>query len=455
MLGAPVLKRVGVQMSRQIRTSAWLAGTALAGLVCGAIDAQAGGFALREQSVVGQGASFAGVAAGGAASSMFWNPATMTQQYGLSFESGAALIVPNASHSYSSSTLATAVPALFGPTTENSGDWAVVPSSYTTYQFNDRFWVGMSVNAPYGLSVSFPKQWAGAGYAQDTDLKTYSFGPSAAVKVNDWISVGGGLQVQYMKASYGQLGSPVPTTVFNLSGSGWAFGWTAGVTLTPLAGTEIGLGYRSALNQKLDGNISGGVGAATNGSVELTVNLPDVASLGIRQRIGDSFTLLGTIEWTNWSRIGTSNVLQASGAPALSPTGAAITLPFQYDDGWFYSIGGEYVVRPNLTLRAGIGYEKSPVTDNVRTPRLPDNDRYWFSAGASYKPAEFPGLVFDLAYTYIDVVDTHIDISAASGNPWLNATGTYIGDVNANVHIFSVGARYKFPEPAQPLITKG
>lgn len=436
-------------MSRKIRTSAWLAGTALAGLLGGAIDAQAGGFALREQSVVGQGASFAGVAAGGAASSMYWNPATMTQQMGINFETGVSLIVPNASHSFTASGIAPP----FSTTTENSGEWAAVPSSYTTYQFNDKLWVGMSINAPYGLSVSFPNRWAGAGYAQDTDLKTYTFGPSAAYKINDWISIGAGVQVQYMKAQYEQF--QTAGTDFTISGSGWAFGWTAGVTFTPFAGTDIGFGYRSAVNQKLEGNISNGVGLTSTGAAELTVDLPDVATLSIRQRIGQSFTLMGTVEWSNWSRIGTASVFQASGAPATGPTGLAITLPFQYDDGWFYSVGGEYVVQPNLTLRAGVGFEKSPVVDNVRTPRLPDNDRYWFSVGASYKPAEFPGLVFDLAYTYIDVVDTHIDISAASGNPWLNATGTYIGDVNANVHIFSVGARYKFPEPQKALITKG
>ena len=36
---------------------------------------QAGGFAIREQSAYGQGSSFAGIAAGGSLSSMFWNPA--------------------------------------------------------------------------------------------------------------------------------------------------------------------------------------------------------------------------------------------------------------------------------------------------------------------------------------------------------------------------------------------
>ena len=33
-----------------------------------------------------------------------------------------------------------------------------------------------------------------------------------------------------------------------------------------------------------------------------------MVSLGIRQRLDPLWTLLGTVEWTNWSRIGTSNM---------------------------------------------------------------------------------------------------------------------------------------------------
>jgi len=53
--------------------------TALVGLAATtATSALAEGFEIREQSAWGQGASYAGVAAGGSLSSMFWNPATMT-----------------------------------------------------------------------------------------------------------------------------------------------------------------------------------------------------------------------------------------------------------------------------------------------------------------------------------------------------------------------------------------
>ncbi|MGA9560681.1 MAG: outer membrane protein transport protein, partial [Pseudolabrys sp.] len=70
-------------MSRRAWGGVLRAGTALGLVVIASAQADAGGFAVREQSVYGQGSSFAGVAAGGALSSMFWNPATMTQFQGI------------------------------------------------------------------------------------------------------------------------------------------------------------------------------------------------------------------------------------------------------------------------------------------------------------------------------------------------------------------------------------
>src|SRR5262245_20463342 len=69
------------------RMTALRAGVAVTALMASA-SAYAGGLAVREQSTFGQGASFAGIAAGGAPSSMFWNPAAMTQFYGMSLENG-------------------------------------------------------------------------------------------------------------------------------------------------------------------------------------------------------------------------------------------------------------------------------------------------------------------------------------------------------------------------------
>ena len=66
-------------MSVRHLKSVLLACSGAAVLLVAATAANAGGFALREQSAAGQGSSFAGIAAGGALSSMYWNASTMTQ----------------------------------------------------------------------------------------------------------------------------------------------------------------------------------------------------------------------------------------------------------------------------------------------------------------------------------------------------------------------------------------
>ena len=174
--------------------------TSAAVLLATTAAANAGAFALREQSAYGQGSSFAGIAAGGALSSMYWNPATMTQFYGKTIEQVANGILPHSSHT---TTTATGSSATFG-TPGSHGIDALVPAGYSSWQINDRFWVGMSVNAPFGLGVHFPQVNAASsgGSGNSAKVESYNFAPTVAYKINDMISVAVGLQAQYMKASY-------------------------------------------------------------------------------------------------------------------------------------------------------------------------------------------------------------------------------------------------------------
>jgi long-chain fatty acid transport protein len=444
-------------MSYRSLKSVLLACSGAAVLVAASTAANAGGFAVREQSAYGQGSSFAGIAAGGSLSSMFWNPSTMTQFQGKAFEIDGTAIIPKASQSYTTSTLAAGAGG-FNPAylngVDNSGQAAAVPASYSSYQLTDKIWLGMSVNSPFGLAVQFPGAWAGAGYAQNSSIKTINASPSIAYKFSDMISVSVGAQVQYMSVSYNQLTGAVPFNNLVIGGAGMGYGFTLGATITPLPGTVIGIGYRSAINQKINGSLttSSTIPGTSVGSVNTTLNLPDQLSLGLRQRLNQNWTLLAGFEFANWARIGTATIAQPNGAPATLG-GAPIQLPFQYSNSYFYSLGGEYAWTEATTLRAGIAYEKSPITDGVRTPRLPDNDRMWYSIGASYKSPAIRGLSFDFGYSFIDVKNTPINISATSGNPWFNSTGTYIGSVSSNIHIVSISARYQWDAPAPVMKT--
>lgn len=169
--------------------------TATASLIGSGSGAIAGGaFAESIQSAFGQGASNAGVAAGGSLSSMFWNPATMTQSGRYGAEFSAITILPDVSQS--GNTIIAPLGSAFGFTSgvSNSVLPAVVPSGYASWQFSDRLWAGLSINAPFGLIDKFPNPgWAGAFYGQSSKLKTYNVNPSIAFEIADWISVGAGI----------------------------------------------------------------------------------------------------------------------------------------------------------------------------------------------------------------------------------------------------------------------
>jgi long-chain fatty acid transport protein len=282
-------------------------------------------------------------------------------------------------------------------------------------------------------------------------LKTYNVTPSFAYKINDWISIGAGVQFEYGKATLGRgvtvpnpFYPPNPPPLFfvdsSLTGNGWAYGFTAGITLTPTPTTTIGLGYRSQLDQKIDGSLTltSPLSPYSNPNISTTIKLPDMISVGLRQKVTPQWTLLGTVEWSNWSRIGTSNV-------NTTVAGNPVAIHFNYDDGWFFSLGAEYQWNDRLAVRAGAGYEKSPITDQVRIPLLPDNNRVWLSAGASYQVTK--ALSFDVAYSHLFVEDTPIRV--IPGNPSFDGW-SYVGNVDAHVDIISLALKYRFDEPPPP-----
>ncbi len=422
--------------------------------------ANAGGLAVREQSAFGQGSSYAGVASGGALSSMFWNPATITQTPGFQTESVLSGILTSSKNTVTGGTLA----GLGG--TGNIANSALVPSSYYSYQLNEKLWLGLSINAPFGLTETFPDNWAGRLFASNGEnLKSYNFAPTFAYKINDMISVGAGVQIQYASLNFAQgLASsrfglvPGLGLVGSTSEAGMGYGFTAGATVTPTPTTTVGLGYRSGIDQKLNGTFT--VPAvfapfATAGSINSTAKVPGIMSLGLSQKLTPQWTALGTIEWTNWSRTTNIAILQPNGAPATL-AGNSVFIPLNYRDGWFFSLGAEYAWTPQLALRGGVAFEKSPVSDTVRNPIIPDNDRTWLSVGATYKYNS--QITIDFAYSHVFVKSAPINIVDSSNPIFLLGGGTtYTGNVDSRVDIVSVGLKYRFDTPAAPakLITKG
>lgn len=414
--------------------------------------AMAGGFAVREQSAEYQGMSFAGNAAGGGGlSAMFWNAAAVAQFDGIRSESHYAFIIPSSEMTALAGTTGLLNPGL--STTTEIGREALVGASYLSYQLTNRLTFGFSFNAPFGLTTKpDPRSWAGQTHATTSDIKTYNGQAVLAYKFSSSFMIGAGLMVEHIEArlkSASGIGVGAANGV--VRGDDTGFGFTLGAIWNPSSSTSLGLGFRSAIQHTLEGTtfLSGLPIAGVGGSIKAGTTLPEVVTFSLRQAVSPSLMLLGTVEWTNWSRLDKLDVICTSGASAICPAIGTLAqhLPLNWHDGWFFSLGLEQKYNDKLTLRTGVAYEISPIQNpDERTPRVPDSDRIWASVGATYKWSEMTS--FDLAYSHIFIEDSTLARGPVVGNPTtLNAA------VSSSVDIVSASMKIRFgaKEDYEPL----
>jgi len=372
--------------------------------------ALAGGFYLQEQSPIETGRALSG--AGAAAddpSAIYFNPAAMTQLPGVQTSLGGIALMATAHQTNrGSNRTIPGVPGVTTPVAGNSGgnpfDKVIpVPSGYLTAQLTDRLWLGAGVNAPFGLKLNYDDGFFGRYDSLYTDLKTYNIQGSAAYRLNDHFSVGGGVDVQYVKVTLTnalpQLSPLIATDgLARVKGDDWTLGWNAGLFYTDGA-TNVGLSYRSGINHHLTGTqtISGlqSLLAPFNGTADVAapLNLPDIVTAGFMHRLTPQLRALISARWYNWS---------AFKSIAITAAGRTSVKELDYRDSYSVSLGGEYDVSPALTLRAGTMFDRTPTNPQHLTTRVPDGDRAWLSAGATYRISANFALNLSYAHNFVE-----------------------------------------------------
>jgi long-chain fatty acid transport protein len=179
-----------------------------------------------------------------------------------------------------------------------------------------------------------------------------------------------------------------------VKGDDWTLGWNAGLFYTDGA-TNVGLSYRSGINHHLTGTqtISGlqSLLAPFNGTADVAapLNLPDIVTAGFMHRLTPQLRALISARWYNWS---------AFKSIAITAAGRTSVKELDYRDSYSVSLGGEYDVSPALTLRAGTMFDRTPTNPQHLTTRVPDGDRAWLSAGATYRIS--PNFALNLSYAH-------------------------------------------------------
>ena len=389
--------------------------------------AHASGFQLLgEQSATNLGNAGAGSAAAAEnASTIFYNPAGMTELGRGNVSAGLVAVKTSFQFTNGSSN----APGFNGGGDGgDGGGWGFVPNAYGSWQVAKDWFVGLGISAPFGLKTEYNDNWIGSAHSNSFDIKTINLNPSVAWRANEWLSLGAGINWQKIDATYersagvGLAANLTCPTVIPPAGPAAgrnvnaacqsdaklemdddAWGWNIGALFKPAAQTKIGLSYRSAISYTATGNIAvtGPASAAPGVSSDISakIKLPDTAILSVVQGIGDKWEVLGDISWTGWSSIPYVDINRTSGA--LNGQ-TAQKLNTQFDDAWRFALGANYKLNDAWKLRFGIAYDQTPVPNaEQRLVSLPDNDRTWFSAGFTWKPAKNMALDVGAAYLYL------------------------------------------------------
>ncbi|MEQ5349225.1 long-chain fatty acid transporter FadL [Proteus sp. WDL240414] len=389
--------------------------TALAAIV-GAISSQAGaaGFQLNEYSTSALGRAFSGegvIADDASVGSR--NPAALTMFDRPEFSVGAIHINPSVDIKGQSP-----IGTHASTNADDIAPSALVPNIHFVAPINDKWAIGASGTTNFGLATDFKKDYAAGIIGGKTDLKTMNLNLSAGYRVNNQFSVGLGLNALYADAEItrhagelpGMLGLPVSPSarVAQLKGDAWGFGWNAGLLYEFDEGNRVSFTYRSKIKVKFkDGEYQNdlpplpaldAIGIiGTNGQTipgKLDLNLPEIWEFAAYHRVAPKWAVHYNFAYTSWSAFEELRATRKSDGQQLFKKEEG------FRDAWRVALGTTYYHDDNWTFRTGIAFDDSPVPADKRSISIPDQDRFWLSAGATYAFNKDMSVDVGLAYMH-------------------------------------------------------
>ena len=373
-------------------------------------SAWSAGFQLNEFSSSGLGRAYSGEGAiADDAGNASRNPALIMMFDRPTFSAGAIFVDPGVDITGRSPTGASL-------NSDNIAPTAWVPNMHFVAPINDQFGWGASVTSNYGLATEFGDNYAAGAFGGKTDLETLNLNLSGAYRLDSHWSFGVGFDAVYAKAKIeryaGDLGKvvagsgalppalarqvagiPADTQIAYLKGDEWGFGWNAGILYELDKNNRYGFTYRSEVKIDFDGDYKSSLPSAynqilgnfglpmgTNGSTtggSLSLHLPEMWELSGYNKVAPQWAIHYSLTYTSWSQFQELKATNSKGDTLFYKDES-------FRDAYRIALGTTYYMDDNWTFRTGIAFDDSPVPAAKRSISIPDQDRFWLSAGATY-----------------------------------------------------------------------
>ena len=423
-----------------------------------AAGASAGAFQLWEQNASGTGDYHAGGAAeANDASTEFYNPAGMVRLKHAQVAMGNVWINTNIPYDGT-----VAVSTIFpGPGTQpndpvtvhaQGGGVNFVPDLHyvTPLGLQQRLWFGFGVDTPFGLKTDYGDDTFLRYAGTETSMKTIDVSPSLAWKINQYFSIGAGVDMQYLQGEFDQYGgfssvTPTEKGTFDTSsinkGDDWGTGWHGGVLWQFTPHTRVGLNYRSEIKHHMTGTstFTGPLAASPPalGAVLISddlfsdITLPATTTLSFYHDFNPHWAVLSSVVYTQWRKFNELTLHNVAGLTRQGsvPTPALnVVVHENFRNTLNYALGVHYSPDAQWVFKLGGGYDETPVIDSSRNIQLPDSDKYALAVGVHYQANKNAG--FDFGYAHLFPKKAPINVAQVVGPEIVTTIGSSSGSAN-------------------------
>lgn len=398
-------------------------------------DGAAAGFHINEQDARATGRGGAVLANPASPAAIFYNPAGIAPLYGLQLNLGAAVVVPEGGFK----------PADGGAKTSAVTSGHVLPHVYASARLTELVSVGMGVNAPFGLALTWPSTSPGRAQVREAELRTLFVTPTVGFELSRWargLSFGAGLDL--VPASVRLIrdvpfGDAVGSAA--LSGSAFGVGARAGLLYRPQRrpGWAFGLTYKSPVALHFEGEADFAAppiyrpSLPPDGSGKTAITLPQSLMLGVSFRPTPEWELEVDGGWVGWSSYDRLDI--------TLPDGTISRNERNWRDTGVLRAGTEYTFARRWTGRLGVIFDQTPVPTSALDFLLPDAPRFDLTAG--FGAALSPQIQVDVGALWV-LPSSAKTADADPLSPPIK--GTF--NVEAWVFSVSVGMRFGASEPS-------
>jgi long-chain fatty acid transport protein len=277
---------------------------------------------------------------------------------------------------------------------------------YAAYKPIKDLCIGVAVNTPYGLSISWPDNWKGRYVIQNISFKAFTIQPTISYKIKNIVGIGAGLVISTGSVD---LNKAIPLSghdsadgKVNIKGSTVKYGFNAGIMVHPVKGLSLGLDYRSKIDMAVkngDATFTVPAALASNfpaNKVNVTLPLPANLDFGVSYEFNEKLMIGLGLNYVFWKAYDSLAFDFQTPTSAVQAHQASAKL---YSNRLIARLGAQYKINKIITVRAGGYYDPSPVKDDYVDPLVPSSNEIGLTCGLSIFPAK--GFSIDAAFEYL------------------------------------------------------